>query len=186
MGSRGLYPRQSRPRRYRQYKINTYTVTFVDYDGKVLNEQTVDWDGAAIYPSDPSREGYHFTGWDQAIDHVKADRTVTAQYAINTYTVTFVDYDGVTVLKEQTVDWDTDATAPEDPKRDGFIFTGWDKDFTHVKADLTVKAQYKEDPGTGFDSIQDSAISIQKVLRDGSLYIIIGDKTYDATGRLVQ
>lgn len=233
-----------------QYKINTYTVTFLDWDGKVLNEQTVDWDGAAIYPSDPSREGYHFTGWDQAIDHVKADRTVTAQYKINTYTVTFVDYDG-TVLKEETVDWDTDATAPEepssiegyhffqwdkdfthvksdltvtaqytintytvtfvdwdgtvlkeqtvnwgssatapeDPEREGYVFTGWDTSFTVVTSDLTVKAQYTEKAPTGIDEgpmTNDQLPMTNKIIIDNQLYILVGEKMYDANGRLVK
>ncbi len=38
---------------------------------------------------------------------------------------------------------------------------------------------------TGIESIQNSAISYQKLLRDGQLYIIKGDKTYTVTGVLV-
>lgn len=39
---------------------------------------------------------------------------------------------------------------------------------------------------TGMESIQDSEISIQKVIINGQLFIIRGEKMYDATGRLVK
>lgn len=58
-----------------------------------------------------------------------------------TYTVTFMDYDE-TVLKTEEVESGKSATAPEDPKREHFTFTGWDKSFKKVTADLIVKATY--------------------------------------------
>ncbi|MBO4849068.1 MAG: InlB B-repeat-containing protein, partial [Clostridia bacterium] len=75
---------------------------------------------------------------------VTSNLTVTAQYLINTYTVTFVDWDG-TVLKTQTVDYGAAATAPADPARVGYTFTGWDVDFSNVTSNLTVTAQYVQD-----------------------------------------
>lgn len=61
--------------------------------------------------------------------------------ANNTYTVTFKNWDGST-LKIETVDSGNDATAPTDPERTGYTFTGWDVDFTKVTSDLSVAAQY--------------------------------------------
>ena len=58
-----------------------------------------------------------------------------------TVTVTFVDWD-TTVLKTETVIIGGSATAPADPSRDYYKFAGWDKDFTNVKEDLIVTAQY--------------------------------------------
>ena len=60
---------------------------------------------------------------------------------VETFTVTFVDHDG-TLLKTETVESGKSATAPADPEREGFTFTGWDKAFDNVTADLTVTAQY--------------------------------------------
>lgn len=58
-----------------------------------------------------------------------------------TVTVTFVDSD-TTVLKTETVVLGGSATAPADPSRSDYKFAGWDKDFTNVKEDLIVTAQY--------------------------------------------
>ena len=58
-----------------------------------------------------------------------------------TYTVTFKDWDGTT-LKTEMVEEGTSVTAPNNPSRDGYIFTGWDKDFSNVTSDLIVTAQY--------------------------------------------
>ncbi|MBR6035264.1 MAG: BspA family leucine-rich repeat surface protein [Paludibacteraceae bacterium] len=54
-----------------------------------------------------------------------------------------------------------------------------------AKADLEAQRKSEETP-TGVESIQNSAISSQKVLRDGHIYILVGDKMYDATGKLVK
>ena len=125
-----------------QYEINTYTVTFKDWDGTVLKTQEVQYGGDAEAPADPTRTGYTFTGWDKAFTNITADLVVTAQYSINTYTVTFKDWDG-TELKTQEVQYGGDAEAPADPTRTGYTFTGWDKAFTNVTADLVVTAQYE-------------------------------------------
>ena len=128
-----------------QYQINTYTVTFVDWDDKVLSTQKVNWNQGAVYPSDPSREGYKFTGWDKAFDKITSDLTVKAIYEILHYTVVFEDWDK-TEISKQTVDWGKAAVAPADPTREGYTFIGWEPaDFSQVKSDMTITAQYSKD-----------------------------------------
>jgi len=118
-----------------------YTVTFVDWNGMVMKAETVNHGFAATAPTLPTKEGYK-SGWDKAFNNVTSDLTVTAQYTINTYTVTFVDWNG-TILKTQ-VNHSSSATAPITPAREGYIFTGWDVDYSNVTSDLTVTAMYKE------------------------------------------
>ncbi len=60
---------------------------------------------------------------------------------VDAYTVVFQDYDGA-ILKTEAVRAGTSAAAPEEPKRDGHIFAGWDKDYGHVSHDLTITAEY--------------------------------------------
>lgn len=58
-----------------------------------------------------------------------------------TYTVTFKDHNNK-VIVTQTVEYGKSATAPADPTRDGYIFIGWDKEFTNVTSNLEVTAQW--------------------------------------------
>lgn len=124
-----------------QYEINVYTVRFVDFDGRELSVQTVEWGQAAAAPEEPSREGHTFAGWDRDFAAVTEDLTVTAQYRKNTYTVRFVDFDG-RELSVQTVAWGEAAEAPAPPVRTGYEFAGWDTAFDRVTSDLTVTARY--------------------------------------------
>ncbi len=71
------------------------------------------------------------------------------------YTVTFCDWDG-TVLKSESVQKGQAATAPAEPTREGYTFTGWDKSFTNVQSDLTVNAVYTQNsvvPAPGTDEL---------------------------------
>ena len=55
-----------------------WTVTFSDGHGNTLSTQQVDNGGAAIAPTDPSRSGYTFAGWDKSFDKVTGNITITA------------------------------------------------------------------------------------------------------------
>ena len=151
----------------------------------MLSTQTVEWKDAAKYPADPTREGYTFVEWDTDFSHVTEDLVVTAIYAINVYTVTFADWDG-TVLSTQTVEWKEAAKYPADPTREGYTFTGWDKDFSSVTSDLTVTAQYVKNDPTGLDDVQKDEIPCTKVLREGRLVILVGGQEFDAQGKKIQ
>ncbi len=56
------------------------------------------------------------------------------------YTIVFMDDE--IVLKTEEVEEGKNATAPENPTKEGHTFIGWDKEFINVKADLTVNAQF--------------------------------------------
>jgi len=57
------------------------------------------------------------------------------------YLVQFKDIDGK-VIDTQMVKREESAIAPEGPMIEGYIFTGWDKDYTYIISDLVVNAQY--------------------------------------------
>ncbi len=61
-----------------------------------------------------------------------------------TYTVTFIDYDD-TILAERKVVAGEGAAPPEIPKHIGYIFKEWDKDYTEITEDTTVRAVYDRD-----------------------------------------
>ena len=70
------------------------------------------------------------------------------------YTVIFQDYDG-TELKRETVAVGDAATAPEEPYREGYIFAGWNMNFSSVYEDKTVTAEYIR--------ITDTVLSVENV-----------------------
>jgi uncharacterized repeat protein (TIGR02543 family) len=102
------------------------------------------------------RTGYAFNGWtasgsktgnyaDKAtIISVTGDVVLTAAWEQIRYTVKFVDFDETQIGDVQSVIYGQDATEETHPTRDGYTFTGWDKSFTGVLQDLTVRAQYKK------------------------------------------
>ncbi len=123
----------------------THTVTFVDgLTNEPITTVEVEDGAAATAPDAPVHEGYTFTGWDVDFSNVTADLTVTAQYTINQYLVTFVD--GLTgeIIFKDHVNHGAAATAPDAPVHEGYTFTGWDVDFSNITADLTVTAQYQQ------------------------------------------
>lgn len=62
----------------------TYTVKFIDWDGTILKQQTVQEGTAATPPSNPVREGYTFTGWlPTTYTDVLEDLDIYAQYIKN-------------------------------------------------------------------------------------------------------
>ena len=78
-------------------------------------------------------------GWGTTYAQASCNINIVAK--TSSYTVKFVDWDGTT-LKIEQVKQGGAATAPANPTRDGYTFTGWDKDFSNVQSDLIVIAQY--------------------------------------------
>lgn len=123
------------------FTIQTFEVTFVGFDGSALAVVSVNYGSAASAPDAPAVEGYRFTGWSGAFDNVTSDLIITAQYEMLSFTVTFLGFD-LSVLSSANVNFGSAAIAPEAPTVAGFEFVGWDSDFSNIRADTTVTAQY--------------------------------------------
>ena len=108
------------------YTIITFTVTFKDWDGRLLKEENVKWNANATAPADPSRDGYTFKGWDKAFSNIKANTEVTALYDINTYTLSF-DANGGSAVSDIKQAYATAVTAPS-TTRTGYTFVKWTGD----------------------------------------------------------
>ncbi len=98
-------------------------------------------------PDDPTREGYTFIGWDIPFpDKMPAKiMTITAQWKINQYTITF-DTAGGSKIAPITQDYGTSITAPANPTREGYTFMGWDKEIpaTMPAENITITAQWED------------------------------------------
>ena len=129
-----------------QWKINQYTITFDTAGGSKIAPITQDYGTSITAPANPTREGYTFMGWDKEIPATMPEDnvTITAQWEINRYTITF-DTNGGNEIDSITQDYDTPITAPADPTREGYTFIGWDREIptTMPAENMTVTAQWE-------------------------------------------
>ena len=130
-----------------QWEINQYAITFDTNGGSEIAPITQDYGTEITAPDNPTREGYTFIGWDRDIPEIMPaeNMTVTAQWEINRYTITF-DTAGGSEIAPITQDYGTNITAPADPTREGYTFIGWDKAIptTMPAENITVTAQWKD------------------------------------------
>lgn len=132
---------------YAKWAANTYTITFDTAGGSEIAPITQDYGTAITVPADPTREGYTFIGWDKEIPTTMPaeNMTVTAQWKINRYTITF-DTAGGSEIAPITQDYGTAITTPADPTREGYTFIGWDREIptTMPAENITLKAKWKD------------------------------------------
>ncbi len=132
------------------WAIDTFTVTFIDFDGTVLGTDVVGFGGDAVPPADPEREGYEFTGWDADYTNVTADLTVQAEYDPLLFTVTWENFDGTQLEVDSDVpygstpSYDGDEPTRESSVESDFTFDGWTPAINPVTGDVTYTAQYTE------------------------------------------
>ena len=127
------------------WQINQYTITFDSNGGSTVPSITQDYASAVSAPSDPTREGYTFAGWNQDVPTtIPAENvTLTAQWTINQYTITFDSNDGSTV-PSITQDYASAVTAPAAPTKTGYTFAGWDAEIpsTMPAGNVTLTASW--------------------------------------------
>ena len=132
---------------YAKWAANTYTITFDTAGGSEIAPITQDYGTVITAPEAPTREGYTFIGWDKEIPTTMPaeNMTVTAQWEINQYTITF-DTNGGSEIAPITQDYGTVITAPEAPEREGYTFIGWDREIpkTMPAENITLKARWKD------------------------------------------
>ena len=138
---------------------NSYTVTWKDYDGTVLElDENVEFGTTPSYDKEnPAREKdaqytYSFSGWNPTVDSVAGNVEYTAQYstAINKYTVIWKNYD------ESVLETDTEVPYGALPTYNGtmptreraeytYTFIGWDENVTEVTDNVVYTAQYSQE-----------------------------------------
>ena len=132
---------------YAKWAANTYTITFDTAGGSEIAPITQEYGTVITAPEAPTREGYTFIGWDKEIPTTMPaeNMTVTAQWEINQYTITF-DTAGGSEIAPITQDYGTAITAPADPTREGYTFMGWDKEIptTTPAKNITITAKWKD------------------------------------------
>ena len=118
--------------------------------------------------------------------------TTTGTYTPPTYTITFANWDGTELqssqVEEGTLPEYTGAT-PERPENEQYTysFNGWTPTIVIASADATYTATYTATPKSqGIDNVQRDDVQCTKVLRDGQIVILRGEKVYSITGQEVR
>ena len=141
-----------------QWTAPTYTVT-LHANGGTINSGNVTgytYGVGATLPTDVTRTGYTFKGWydNEGLtgDPVTAiggtetgNKEYWAKWEINQYTITVKPENGKADITI-TQDYGTAITAPADPTREGYTFTGWDTEIpkTMPAENITLKARWKD------------------------------------------
>jgi uncharacterized repeat protein (TIGR02543 family) len=149
---------------YAQWTAAVYTLTYTaGANGSIsgASPQTVDAGASGAQVTAVPNANYHFVNWSDASTAnprtdtgVAADITVTANFAIDTFTVTFDKNGGVTEASPASIltNYNTTVTLPTPPTKTGYTFVGWNtvaggggttfNASTPVTANVTVYAQW--------------------------------------------
>ena len=133
------------------FKLKTYTVQFLNYDGEVLQSTSVNHGETPEYtgktPERPAdaQYTYTFSGWDNAIAAATSDQTYKAQFntTVNQYTIT-VNAENGTVTGAGTYDYGTSVTITATPDT-GYEFVNWTKAGVEVSTDASYTFTVTED-----------------------------------------
>ena len=173
-----------------------YTVTFKNYNGRILLTTNTPYGEIPVYagetPAKPKDKQYTYTfsGWSPELTEVTGPATYTAVFEgiLNQYTVLFLDEDG-TELDRQAVDYGAmPVYAGETPQKEEdeqyrYTFKDWSPKLAKVTKDATYRATYTRRSKTeGLGDVQRDDVRCTKVLIDGQIYILRGDKTYTIQG----
>ena len=142
-----------------QWTAPTYTVTLHANGGTIADGKDVTgytYGVGATLPTDVTRTGYTFKGWYDnegltgdpvtAIGNTETgNKEYWAKWEINQYTITVKPENGKADITI-TQDYGTAITAPADPTREGYTFTGWDTEIpTAMPAEnIMLKAKWKD------------------------------------------
>lgn len=146
--------------------------------------------GRFATPTKASTAQYSYTyyGWGASdggaadaniLKNITADKTVYAIYtaAVKSYTITYYDEDGTTVLKTETLAYGTMPTYK--PYKSEHLFAGW----TPSLAAVTGNASYTADFEPGYSFAESSWEDIARVAEAGqaSNYFAVGETREHAT-----
>ena len=140
--------------------INTYSITWKNYDGTILEEDlNVEFGSTPTYngetPVKDLGDGktYAFVGWNPVVTDVQGDQEYVATFvdATVTFTITWVNYNG------DVLEVDYDVTASDQHTYDGptptkpstehysYVFKAWNVSMAD-NGDITFQAEFNEIP----------------------------------------
>ena len=136
---------------YAQWIPGTYRLDFIDgISSEIIYSASYDYDAdlSQFIINNPIKTGYTFTGWSNSIplNMPAEDVTIQAIYEINSYSLTYKDYDN-SILFTQSFTYHSELSGidVDDPVRAGYSFSGWNKSLpeTMPAEDYVIIATYQ-------------------------------------------
>lgn len=120
----------------------SYTVNFYDFDGNIIDTQTVQEGKNATVPESPEKTGYDFCGWDKSTTRIMENTDFYPEFEKKEFTVVFVDWQNQ-FLKVEKFKYGDALSTPDAKTVEGYKFVGWDNKSNVVTQDMVVTAQYE-------------------------------------------
>ena len=135
------------------WEPDVFTATYY-VDGEEYEAFDVEYTDLMEIPADPYKEGYEFKGWAEAEDSTAvvtlpatmpaADVNYYAVFEALEYTIKFANT-GDSVIDDITLAYGTEIPEVANPVKEGYTFTGWDKEIpaTMPAEDMTITAGWE-------------------------------------------
>lgn len=155
---------------------NVYHFVTIIIDGEETIQE-VRHGGNAEKPADPQIDGLVFIGWDGSFENITEDTVITAMFEeafgngngnnnnnnnnnndTLIHNVTVVIADKTTTIQ---VVHGQSANLPLTLNLDGYVFMGWDKDYTNITSDVTITAILKKNIHTVTFVVEDSKFTVE-------------------------
>ena len=105
------------------FTANSYIVTY-KIDGNEYKTSTVTYGSTLTVLTEPTKEGYTFSGWSEIPETMPArDMEITGYFTIKNYKLTYI-VDGQT-YKEAVLDYGSSISPEVGPAKEGYTFSGW-------------------------------------------------------------
>ena len=140
------------------FAINTYTLTYTaGANGSISGSspQTVNYGASGTAVTAVAATGYHFVNWSDAStanprtdSNVQANVTVTASFALNTYTLTYTagSHGSISGTSPQTVPAGGSGAAVTAVAATGYHFVNWsDASTANPRTDTNITGQRQRD-----------------------------------------
>jgi hypothetical protein len=147
-----------------EFAIDTFTLTYTaGTNGAIsgVSPQTVNYGSSGTSVTAVADTGYHFVRWSDGVltaarteTNVTADSSVTAEFAIDTFTLTYTAgaHGAITGVSPQTVNYGANGTEVTAVADTGYHFVRWSdgvltavRTETNVTADSSVTATFAAD-----------------------------------------
>ena len=148
------------------YLLSSLTVNGEDVTANVVNnEYSIVINGSATFSINAQFE-YNYTPGPQG------------EYV----SIVYVDKDSEYIDSQSVT-----LYLPEAPEIEGFTFVGWQPVAAIIEDAITIQAIYEANNPTDAPEVYTNpANAVQKLIREGNVYVLYGDKTYTLIGQEIQ